>query len=439
MASEEHLQIIRQGVSVWNEWRKKRPQCGRLDLCGADLSNADLQGSCLFAVDLKNADLHGANLRKADLGGASLIEADLRVASLFGADLRGADLSKADLRMVDLRESSLFETILTEANLSGANLENLSLLKTYLNGANLSRANLNGADLSTAHLNNADLRGAKLIQADLSQSHLIGANLSGANLFGVDLRWTDLTNAILNEADLGGTLLLKTDLRGATLTGSRVYGASVWDIKLNDQTKQQNIVITPDDEAAITVDDIEVAQFIYLLLNNQKIRKVIDTITSKAVLILGRFSEDRKPVLDAVRNALRSRGFLPIVFDFERPKDRDFTETIMTLAGMCCFVIADITNPKSAPLELQAAVPDYMIPFVRILQDGEPAFSMFLNLQTKYDWVLDQLGYDSSENLIGVLDSAVINPALEKRHELELRKAQTRPIRHVSDYLKPGR
>ena len=131
----------------------------------------------------------------------------------------------------------------------------------------------------------------------MSQAYLIGANLSGANLFGADLRWTDLTNAILYEADLGGTLLLKTDLRGATLTGSRVYGASVWDIKLNDQTKQQNIVITPDNQAAITVDNIEVAQFIYLLLNNQKIRKVIDTITSKAVLILGRFSEDRKIVL----------------------------------------------------------------------------------------------------------------------------------------------
>src|SRR6202035_1050552 len=107
----------------------------------------------------------------------------------------------------------------------------------------------------------------------------------------------------------------------------------------------------------------------------------------------------------------RDKGFLPIVFDFERPKGRDFTETIKTLAGMSCFVIADITNPRSAPLELQATVPDYMIPFVPILQDGEPVFSMFANLQTKYDWVLDRLGYDSPENLIAGLVDAVINPA----------------------------
>jgi hypothetical protein len=91
-------------------------------------------------------------------------------------------------------------------------------------------------------------------------------------------------------------------------------------------------------------------------------------------LILGRFTDDRKPILNALRDALRDKGFLPIVFDFERPKGRDFTETIKTLAGMSCFVIADITNPRSAPLELQATVPDYMISFIPILQDGESAF-----------------------------------------------------------------
>ena len=56
-----------------------------------------------------------------------------------------------------------------------------------------------------------------------------------------------------------------------------------------ERTKQQNLVITPEDEPAITVDNIEVAQFIYLLLNNQNIKNAVDAITSKAVLILGRF------------------------------------------------------------------------------------------------------------------------------------------------------
>jgi hypothetical protein len=68
-------------------------------------------------------------------------------------------------------------------------------------------------------------------------------------------------------------------------------------------------VISRRDEPSITVDQIEVAQFIYLLLHNNKIRKVIDTITSKVVLILGRFAPDRKRVLDAMRNELREARF----------------------------------------------------------------------------------------------------------------------------------
>ena len=48
-------------------------------------------------------------------------------------------------------------------------------------------------------------------------------------------------------------------------------------------------------------------------LSNQKVRNVIDTITSKAVLILGRFTDQLKAVLDALREELRKRDYLPIL------------------------------------------------------------------------------------------------------------------------------
>jgi hypothetical protein len=71
-----------------------------------------------------------------------------------------------------------------------------------------------------------------------------------------------------------------------------------------------------------------------LLLNNSKIRNVIDTITTKAVLILGRFTPERKTTLDALRDALRSHNYLPILFGFEKPTNRDFTETaVLQLSG----------------------------------------------------------------------------------------------------------
>ena len=42
-------------------------------------------------------------------------------------------------------------------------------------------------------------------------------------------------------------------------------------------------------------------------------------IGKKAVLILGRFTPDRKAILDGLREALRSHDYVPILFDFEKP------------------------------------------------------------------------------------------------------------------------
>jgi uncharacterized protein YjbI with pentapeptide repeats len=327
------------------------------------------------------------------------------------------------------------EVDLSEAELSKTNLRGADLYRANLRGANLVGADLSGAELRGANLRGANFRGAYLIGAHLIGAELRGANLTGAYLSRADLVAADLSETNLSGADLSGAQLIGTDLRDATLTGSSVYGVSVWNIKVNDRTKQDNLIITDFDEPTITVDNIKVAQFIYLLLNNKEIRDVIDTITSKAVLILGRFTPERKEVLDTLRDALRRRDYLPLLFDFDRPTDRDFTETIMTLAGMSAFVIADITNPKSSPLELHATVPDYRIPFIPILHEGEQPFSMFRDLAGAFHWVLPLLRYDSCENLLAALDDAVIAPALEKRRELALSKAKAMPTRHVRDYI----
>jgi len=133
------------------------------------------------------------------------------------------------------------------------------------------------------------------------------------------IRAPDLVGANLSGADLSRANLVEVDLTSANLTGCLIYGASVWELKLSEETAQHNLIITKNDEPEITVDNIEIAQFIYLMLNNQKIRDVIDAVTSKAVLILGRFTPERKQVLDALRDELRKRNYLPIVFDFDKP------------------------------------------------------------------------------------------------------------------------
>src|SRR5207245_196134 len=127
----------------------------------------------------------------------------------------------------------------------------------------------------------------------------------------------DLKGAKLIRANLNGASFIGTNLENANLLDCTIHGVSVWNVNLNN-TNQSNLVITDEHEPTITLDNLKVAQFIYLLLNNAEIRGVIDTITSKVVLILGRFTNERKKVLEAIREELRKRNYTPVLFDFEK-------------------------------------------------------------------------------------------------------------------------
>jgi hypothetical protein len=133
------------------------------------------------------------------------------------------------------------------------------------------------------------------------------------------------------------------------------------------------LIVTPPSEATFVVDNLEVAQFIYLLLNHKKLRDVFNTMTERGVLILRRFGGGGLEVLQAIAAKLREEKYLPIIFDFERPQDRNYTETVKTLAGLARFVIADLSGP-SVPQEPYATIPHFKIPFVPIIEASRKPF-----------------------------------------------------------------
>jgi Pentapeptide repeats (8 copies) len=291
---------------------------------------------------------------------------------------------------------------LSRANLVGADFSRANLSRATLNQATLSLANLSHAILRGANLREARIRGANFSRANLREAHLRGANLRGA----------DFSEADLSGADLSRAILVETKLVDAILTDCRIYGISAWGVKLSEGTKQQNLVITPLEEPQITTDDLEVAQFIYLLLHNGKLQRVIDTVTSKVVLILGRFSPERKPILDALRDELRKpgRNYVPVVFDFEKPRNQNTLNTIMLLARMARFVIADVSDAKSVLMELTAIVPSSprlaVQPIIVAGQEEPGMFDFFKD----FPWFLKLHRYDTATQLLGHLDERVIGP-----------------------------
>jgi Pentapeptide repeats (8 copies) len=396
---EIHLQILKlclreQDRNAWNRWRKQNPDMvpdlRGVALTGARLARWDLSGALLDGARLLRADLQMANLERASLVGASLVWAVLCDAKARGADFSGANCRQAHFERADCRDA-LF---------------------------------LDRAYLAHANLREADFRGARMV----------GVNLSEASL-----RRTRMDGADLCRADLSDSLLDETDLRAAKLRGALVPGTFVRRVRIDAHTDQHELLAEllvawdrkPGDQVITTeVDDLRVAQFHNIVDEPGAVGKLLAATTQRVVLILGRFTPRRKAVLNALARALGRRGKIAIIFDFPTPEQREISDTVRFIAGMSEFVVVDLTDASSVPLELQATVPDLMVPVLPVIQAGRRTFAMFSDLQRRYFWVQPTLQYRSTAELVRHVDDDLIARAQEAARLIRERRAgaQSHPI-----------
>lgn len=401
MANDEHVAIFKRGVSAWNEWRRQNPTL-QPDLSGADLSSEAFDTEAFSSVSRIAMITDGLRVQKPE-----------RI-----------NLSKIDLSHVNLRRTSLDNQNLSQANLQSANLTEANLSYSDLFGADcqhatLLKANLAKVDLCQADFSETDLRGANLFYADLNETNFRSADLRGTNLKGATLAFTKFYKADLSEADLVLAQMIDTNFSSAKLNGCRIFGTSAWNLETDLNTEQKGLIITRPDEPAVTVDNVEVAQFIHLLLNNAKLRDVIDTIGRKVVLILGRFTPERKTVLDAIREELRKQDYLPVMFDFQKPAIRSYRETVSILARLARFVIADITHAKVILQELEIIVSTLTsVPIQPILQSRARQNVVIGSDYSPYPWFLPTVRYRDRDSLITSLAQRVIAPAEARAKEL---------------------
>lgn len=308
-----------------------------------------------------------------------------------------------------------------QPDLSGESLQRQDLSHIDLHDANCSWTNCNSATLI-----GADCRGTNFFGSDLGKATLINANLERANLERANISSTpngdaNLTGARLSGANLIRSVMAGTILKNAILNDCHVYGISAWNLDI-DNVEQKNLIITPPGEPEISVDNLEVAQFVFLLLNNRKLREVIDNISSKVVLILGRFTPERKAVLDMIREELRRYDYLPIMFDFEKPEGRNYTETVSTLAHMARFIIADVTDALVVLQELEHVVPKLpSVPVQPILLQGTEKNKILRDFED-YPWFLKLYCYQDLQSVGRALKAEIITPAEAKAKEIEVRR-----------------
>lgn len=326
MITEEHKAILKGGTKKWNEWRNENPKLT------PSLRDVEFVREFGDPKDFYNLP-----------------------------EFENADFSNADLHM-----SSLRNCMFHNCCFDGAKITFADLVDTYFHSCSFKNVNMRVTKIGSAIFNNCTFEASDLSYCSAEDTSFAGSRFTDTILEHINFVSSDFSNTVMKDC--------------------HVYGISSWDLNMENSV-QNNIVISKEDQPLITVDSIELAQFLYLMINNAKLRNIIDTITSKVVLILGNFSADRKKVLDEIRERLREYDLIPVMFDFEKPDSRTFTETVHTLAHMSRFIIADLSSARSIPHELATIIPRLpSIEFYPIILKGENEYGMFEDFKV-YPWM----------------------------------------------------
>jgi hypothetical protein len=113
---------------------------------------------------------------------------------------------------------------------------------------------------------------------------------------------------------------------------------------------------------------------------------------------------------------------VPILFDFDKPADRDLIESIVRFAAVSRFVIADLSDPKSVPAELQAIVPQFpSLPVVPIIEASQREYPVADNILRRASLVKPVVKYLDERHLVKILDEQVLVPAEALYEELKPR------------------
>jgi len=79
---------------------------------------------------------------------------------------------------------------------------------------------------------------------------------------------------------------------------------------------------------------------------------------------------------------------------------------VSLLGGLSRYVVVDISDPRSTPLELLAIIPNFAVPVQPIIRAGSEPFSLFTGLR-KFPWVRPPISYADPTRLASELAAAI--------------------------------
>jgi len=284
---------------------------------------------------------------------------------------------------------------------SGLELTGVSIFAAFAEGLTIKNAIFKDVVIEEGDFSRANFSGSTFINTRFNKTILSDACFDGAVFVNCNLNRVNLSDANFSVKEIRETV---------------VYGISSWGLNVSEDSIQSKLIIEKtygfysdflkNKRIPMMVDNIELAQFVYYLTDHKKMRDTINILNDKGVLLLGKFKHGGLERLYNLRQWFSDRNYMPMIFDFDRPDGMDFTETIVTMAGLSKLIVTDLSG-DSVPHELHAILSTFTKPVIAY-HDGNP-YSMVRDLKRKNAY-FQEISYDGTEqDLLNQLPDAVNN------------------------------
>lgn len=133
MANPEHVEILKQGVGVWNEWRRENPDVDP-DIKSGLFKNLILKGINFSRMDLTNTLFQGVNLE-----GANFKKTMLTRSSFLNSTILNANFTSAQIYYCHFMATALNGVNFSKSTLLGVNFQDTKFSSTYFLSSSLGR------------------------------------------------------------------------------------------------------------------------------------------------------------------------------------------------------------------------------------------------------------------------------------------------------------
>ena len=348
----------------------------RCNFSYSTISDSILDGATFSHCPMDSVTIEHTSADDVGFESSDLQRARLRDVDVNGCRFRGGSLRNADLWLARFRNGEFRQTEMGWLTASGGSFDSVQFFDTELDGARFLSVGFRGASFENVQLPHSVWSDIKL----------------------EDSRWRNV--------DLRHASFFRVNCDGASFENCNVFGLGV--CELAGQLRRESRLLCGEGPDPLLLNDLRFAPFLHELAYEDAFGRVVEALTAKFVLILGRFTDDRKPILDRLRRALRHFGYVPHLVDYDCKQS--WLHVVKTAAMCSRFVIADLTEPRSVPAEvveiLRLRETLIVAPIVQAGYDEPPIFGELRatgQLLTKYE-------YRDADVLIRHLATAVIEP-----------------------------